>query len=580
MRIVCCLPAGLLGLVCAFLALPELALAQSISPSDLNIIQQQQRRIQQENEQRRQRDEQQFRSATPPQISSPLLEPAPDKQGDGACVFVGKITLNGNTVISTSDISELTHNYRDKCLTVSDLDALIKIITNAYIERGYSTTRVYIGAQDLKDGHLIITVMEGRIEDLSILEDGHPRLGFDTAFPTSSGAILNLRDIEQGLDQIHRLRLYNGKIRLEPGSAPGTTNVNVDVEKSKSWWLSTSIDNSGSESTGKTHAATQLDVEDLFGLYDKWTAKLGHDAEPNDSGKRSRDIYAALSIPMGYWTLNLSTQQFDYLSTVKGSSASFLSSGVSRTHTARLDRLIHRDDVGKTTLSADLSSKIERNYVEGLLLESSSRKLTRAGLELSHVRRLWDGVWTGGLTVSHGVPWFGGEADNQRNAGSPKAESIKTVVSTSYSRGFKLADELVQFSSSLTMQHSPSTLHSTEQISAGGLYTVRGFRGQSISGNSGGYIRNELTWLPRFSMPDTATKWLGSSQVFVALDAGWVPDRGNETATPGVVKGFAIGHRLTNGRIVAEIGLEEPLDAPAGFRTERNQFYFKLGFSL
>lgn len=43
-------------------------------------------------------------------------------------------------------------------------------------------------------------------------------------------------------------------------------------------------------------------------------------------------------------------------------------------------------------------------------------------------------------------------------------------------------------------QWSPDRLHGVEQLSLGGESSVRGFKDQYISGNNGGYLRNELSW--------------------------------------------------------------------------------------
>ncbi|MDV0916573.1 POTRA domain-containing protein, partial [Enterobacter asburiae] len=69
---------------------------------------------------------------------------------------------------------------------------------------GYITSRAFLTEQDLSGGQLNIVVLEGRLEAIR-LEGETPRM-LKMAFPGRVGGILNLRDIEQGMEQINRLR--------------------------------------------------------------------------------------------------------------------------------------------------------------------------------------------------------------------------------------------------------------------------------------------------------------------------------------------------------------------------------------
>ena len=47
---------------------------------------------------------------------------------------------------------------------------------------------------------------------------------------------------------------------------------------------------------------------------------------------------------------------------------------------------------------------------------------------------------------------------------------------------------------SLRAQYSKNILYGSEEISIGGPYSVRGFKKTGLSGNTGFYIRNELSF--------------------------------------------------------------------------------------
>ncbi|WP_375673199.1 POTRA domain-containing protein, partial [Bartonella sp. TS82HLJMH] len=101
-------------------------------------------------------------------------------------------------------------------------------------------------------GHLKIVVVEGVMEDITL--DGHKverRLQGEitTAFPNLIGKPTNLRQIEQGLDQINRLFSRQATINLGVGCNSGGSILDVHIEKQKPWLITLSSDNLGAKAT-------------------------------------------------------------------------------------------------------------------------------------------------------------------------------------------------------------------------------------------------------------------------------------------------------------------------------------------
>ena len=64
------------------------------------------------------------------------------------------------------------------------------------------------------------------------------------------GDILNIRDVEQGLEQMKRVSSQSVTMKLLPGTAVGTSIIELSIKQEKPVHGSISIDNSGLESTG------------------------------------------------------------------------------------------------------------------------------------------------------------------------------------------------------------------------------------------------------------------------------------------------------------------------------------------
>ncbi|MDP2027315.1 POTRA domain-containing protein [Sulfuriferula sp.] len=92
-----------------------------------------------------------------------------------------------------------------RCLGVNGINLVLKRIQNALIAQGFVTTRVLAEAQDLTPGTLALTLIPGRIRAIRFAPgtDTHARVW--NAMPVRAGDLLNLRDLEQGLENFKRL---------------------------------------------------------------------------------------------------------------------------------------------------------------------------------------------------------------------------------------------------------------------------------------------------------------------------------------------------------------------------------------
>ena len=155
--------------------------------------------------------------------------------------------------------------------------------------------------------------------------------------------------------------------------------------------------------------------------------------------------------------------------------------------------MLHRDSVSKTAASLGIAHLETRNYVENSLLGNSSPRLTESQLGFNHGRRI------GNAFVNVDVGWqrgIGAFAQHDRTPfhHSPEARYNKYSLTASYLQSFQLLGESFSVDSLVNGQHSEDVLYSPQRISVGGLSSVRGFKEQSLSGDTGAYWRNQLRW--------------------------------------------------------------------------------------
>jgi hemolysin activation/secretion protein len=116
---------------------------------------------------------------------------------------------------------------------------------------------------------------------------------------------------------------------------------------------------------------------------------------------------------------------------------------------------------------------------------------------------------------------------------------------------------------------------------------VRGFDDTSISGDSGGYIKNELGWnLPQFTENKYANFFVGNLQPYIGYDYGMTKLHLGKDSEVGVesgyVSGWATGIRNNSEGLSFDLAYSQAINAPATITTKTGEVYFtvsaKFGF--
>ncbi|EGT5700474.1 ShlB/FhaC/HecB family hemolysin secretion/activation protein, partial [Cronobacter dublinensis subsp. dublinensis] len=233
------------------------AFAAPLSPADRDAVRQQQEQLLLQGQQ--QRDELQ-RSTPLPRADSPVV-PAPSA---GPCFTIHTIHYSGATLLDAREQARLSRPWQDRCLDMPRITQLVNSVSDWYLSRGYITSRAFLTEQDLSRGELRIVVLEGRLRQIR-LEGETPRQ-LKMAFPGLEGKILNLRDIEQGMEQINRLRATPVQIDILPDSTPGWSVVNLTAAPEFPLRATVSFDNSGQKSTGTGQLNGSLTAGNVLGL--------------------------------------------------------------------------------------------------------------------------------------------------------------------------------------------------------------------------------------------------------------------------------------------------------------------------
>ncbi|ATE62060.1 ShlB family hemolysin secretion/activation protein [Thauera sinica] len=554
--------------------------AQALLPGDLDLNRERQERLLQEQQQRLQ-ELRRLPGAAPAPVA-PAAEP-------GTCFEIRRIELEGATLPDADERRRLVAPAEGRCLTTADLDAVLRRITDWYLDRGYVTSRAYLPEQDLGRGTLAVIVVEGRLESLRPGPDSGltPReLGI--AFPGREGEPLNLRELEQLVDQLNRLPSNHASVELIPGDAVGASHAVIANRPDKPWRLSLSRHDDGQRSTGRQQWAAGLELDSPLGLADQLAVRGGANIDRVPT-RASGNGFLHYGLPWGGWTFSYTHSQSRYRSVNATTGFPFDLSGNSRSHELKAERLLHRDAAGKSAVNLAVGRIDARNYVEGSLLHVSSQRLSEAALGLNHGQRIGSAFVNLDLGWQRGIDAFGGLADRHPAPGGPRAQYDKYTLAASLLQPFALAGHDFTFDSLAFLQKSEDVLHGPRRISIGGPGSVRGFQDQSLSGDSGGYWRNQLRWRVPVA-PDAlgagASAWLpavlAEFGIALAWDTGVIErDRHNRASGQhGRLSGQAIEFSARGKHLRASVTAARSLARPDALPQREHPLHVRLEFLL
>ncbi|MDN5598072.1 MAG: ShlB/FhaC/HecB family hemolysin secretion/activation protein, partial [Pseudomonas sp.] len=469
-----------------------------------------------------------------------------------------------------------------QCLGVSQLNALLKVITDYYLGKGRVTSRAYLPQQDLSTGHLQVLVVEGKLEALRSAEGSTVTdRELAMAFPGKVGEALNLREIEQLVDQLNRLPSKQAQMELTPGQQIGGSDVVVKNTAQKPWRASLSRNNDGQKSTGEQQWGAGLEWDSPLGLGDQLMLRGGHDAI-SDHQKTSKNTMLYYNLPWGWWNFSYTYSESDYRTYGVTDGFKYKQDGDNQNHQLRAERVIHRDDVSKTSVNVGLAHLRTNNYILDVRTAPSSNRLSELQLGVNHGRRIGSAFVNLDLGMQSGIGLLDAQAQDERDPAGrrqPNSRYRKYTATVSYLQPFSLWGESFSFSSLATGQRSEDPLFSPQRMSLGGSASVRGFKDQLLTGDSGGYWRNEVRWARPVTL-DWMRPAFAEYGASVGYDQGVIRnDRYNDNVHGRVSSNslelFARGKHVSTSVTFAH-SLERP-----GVVTEREApIYFRMDFFL
>lgn len=541
----------------------------------------------------------QFQEKMQPEVNVRLQPPQIEgtvnglPQDEKPCFAIRSIKLNGDQAQRFQfALNKAIYQSKFKlglCLGSNGINYIMTLAQNAVIDRGYTTTRILASPQDLSSGELVLTVIPGRIHEI--------RYNFDNAdqthvnrirriqneFPARSGDILNLRDLEQGLENLKRVPTVEADIQIVPAEAPNESDVVVSWSQRKvPVRISFNADDSGSHATGRYQGGVTLSVDNPLDLSDLFYVNYNHDLGSKDStvdidgnrtGSGTHGYSLHYSVPVGNWLIAFNQNYYRYHQAIAGYNQNYDYNGSSENTDLGITRMIYRNSHRKIDVSARIWRRKSHNYIDDAEIEVQRRHTAGWAIWLNHQEYLENAVLnlSAGYKRGTGADHSLRAAEEEFGEGTSRMEII--TLDASLMKPFRVGKYNFSYDTSFHGQWNKTPLITQDQVSIGGRYTVRGFDGElTLMGEQGWYWNNNLNW-----------QYLPGHQVYAGIDVGHITGRTSEMQLGKTLAGTVLGFKgqiKAGGSWYYDVFMGKPIYKPQHFRTDRTTFGFNLNYSL
>ncbi|EOC1325573.1 ShlB/FhaC/HecB family hemolysin secretion/activation protein [Cronobacter dublinensis] len=563
------------GLILVLATLPVTLIA---APGDPSLLPKAEEQFQHQQQQQKAREAR--LAAEAPDIRIPVATASsshlqfPD---ENPCFTIERVTLAGKDALPHwVPLQRLADQAVGHCLGVQGINMIIGTLQDRIIEHGWVTTRVLAPQQDLREGELTLRIVPGRIRDVALTSDSGRYIRLWPTMPAHAGNLLDLRDIEQGLENMQRLPTVQARMELQPGDAPGESDIVIQRVQSRFWRVGAWVDDTGTESTGRYQGGVMLALDNPASLSDLFYVTASRDL--GFAGRKSsKNISGHYSVPFGYWTLGLTASDYQYSQTIAGRNADILYAGKSHSLDVQLSRVLHRGAASKTSVTWDVLMREARNYIEDVEVENQRRRTSAWRLGLEHRHYLGPATLDASVSYQRGTRWFGAQpAWEEEVDDETYATALSKIVTwkASLTMPFTLWSQDFSWTTQYNRQMSDTPLTPQEEFSIGNRWTVRGFDGErTLSASRGWTLQNTLGW----STP------LPAQELYLGADYGEV---GGNSSTHAELSGqhlaggvLGVRGAIERARLSYDLFSGVPFSKPPGFKADPVTFGFSLNWN-
>lgn len=507
----------------------------------------------------------------PPVVPAPSID-QPSAAPAGVSFELLGVRFVGATVFTDSELQAIAAPSIGRRVTLADLESVAQSVTEKYRDAGYLLGQAVIPVQEVTQGVVEISVLEGRLGKISIELDPATPIAesrvraFASRLPV--GRPLREDMLTRVMLLISDLPGVRAEAALDAGDAAGTTDLTITVTPRRMWDLDLEADNYGLQSTSiyrvgfsgrwnsPLKAGDNLDYRLQVGVDGRLAfGRIAYEYPIGDDGLRASLAASAMDYALGA----------DFVSLDANGRATVLELALSYPFIrSRAQNLFSKFMLQRMWLSESYNA-VNLDF---------DKTITGFSAALNYEAS--DSVLGGGYTGAGLTAYFGNlsldsatlAADARDTAGS------FNIVSYNLSRLQALVSN-VQLFAGITGQITDRNLDPVEKIALGGPQAVRAYAPAAIIADEGAVAHAEVRFSP---IPEL------SLQAF--YDWGWgrrnkQPDLAFDIDNIVRLAGYGVGlYWGTREGLTVRASVAWPTKDLPGNEQRVPQVYAQIGFSF
>ncbi len=427
---------------------------------------------------------QQINPVTPPEPSSNQTGLRIERQGKGkmpttAPFHVSEIRVTGNRQFDTATLHKLVADSEGRDLTLAQLDELALRITDFYHDHGFPLARAIIPAQTIRGGVVVMQVIEAsygkiRLDNKSRVKDS---LIDATVSNLKGGNVIEQDSMNRSLLLLSDIPGLTVNATLLPGDQVGTSDLIIETDPGPAMIGNVDLDNYGNKYTGRIRAGGTVsflnplhhgDVLSLTGLSSGSGMNYGrgsYDMIVNGKGTHLGVSFSALHYILGDVLTSLNGHGTAQVSSAWAKQPLLRTRDLNLYGQVQFDHLVLKDHIDASAIRTDRH------------LDNWTGSVTGDARNIGGIST-WNVSWTSGQLA------FDDGTAGQLDAATARTQGSFSKWNVNLARLQSLGGNTVLYVS-LAGQWANGNLDPSQQMTAGGPYTVRAYDMGVLSGDDG-----------------------------------------------------------------------------------------------
>ncbi len=423
------------------------------------------------------------KSVAPLRVEGQALPPGA-KSGD-IRFAVKTLHVTGSSAFSAQELEALVQDLAGAEHSLAELTAGAGRITAYYRAHGFVVARAYLPAQDIKDGMVVIHVLEGvldqkRLSNKSDLSDDQVNRYFADL---KSGEPINSNQVDRALLLLSDAPgVGAARAALQPGASVGSADLLLELDPAQPYAANLEFDNYGNRYTGEYRAGAALVLNNPLRLGDLASVRL------TTSGPDMTYARVAYQVPVGMRGLKVGVAYSDTGYRLGQEFDSLQAHGTADSVSLYATYPLQRSQLSNLSCTVSWEGKKLVDQTDTVANSTVSKQVDLLTLGLTGSQQ--DAFWGGGLT-GFDVALIGGSLSMDAAslaldtaAGSSFTDGSFSKLTYSVNRQQRVNDKYSMLLA-LSGQQASKNLNSSEKFSLGGANGVRAYPQGEASGDDG-----------------------------------------------------------------------------------------------